>query len=79
MFETALAGLLAIVGGRSGGNRTRWKTSGRLEDLFGDALRVSRIDTLKRGWVAAFRAHSSESGRRRSVGKRTRGGRKSND
>jgi hypothetical protein len=46
MFETALTGLLVTVGGRSGGDRTRWKTSGRLEDLFGDPLRVSRIDTL---------------------------------
>jgi hypothetical protein len=46
MFGTAFVGLLANVGGRSGGDRIRWKTSGRLEDLFGDVLRVSRIDTL---------------------------------
>lgn len=57
----------------------RWKTSGRLEDLFGDALRVSRIDTLKRGQAADFWAFSSEGGRRRSGGKRMRGGRKPND
>jgi hypothetical protein len=46
VFETALTGLLVDVGGRSGGDRMRWKTSGRLEDLFGDPSRVSRIDTL---------------------------------
>jgi hypothetical protein len=46
MFETVLAGLLVSIGGRSGGGRMRWKTSGRLEDLFGDPFRVSRIDTL---------------------------------
>jgi hypothetical protein len=59
-FETALTGLLVNGGGRSGGDRTRWKTSGRLEDLFGDPFRVSRIDTLKCGQAANLRACSSE-------------------
>jgi hypothetical protein len=49
MFETALTGLLVDVGGRSGGIRMRWKTSGRLRELFGVVSKASWIDTLKCG------------------------------
>jgi hypothetical protein len=39
-LETTSASLLAVVGGRAGGNRTRWGTSRRLGGLFGVVSRA---------------------------------------
>jgi len=39
-LETTFVSLLALVGGRSGGNRTRWGTSRRLGGLFGVVSRA---------------------------------------
>jgi hypothetical protein len=61
-FETAFTSLLVIVEGRSGGNGIRWKTSGRLRELFGVVSKASWIDTLKCG-QSVDRVFSSEDSR----------------